>query len=94
MTKRFDQNQYNSLVDLIERKTGKSVSDRERQIIVKGADEIDLVRSGLEETMIGAYHQVREIMVQRPKIQGLRTASFVSAIGKISNDYLTLGIFP
>lgn len=94
MTKRFDQKQYDSLVDLIERNTGKSVSERDRKMIVKGADEIDLVRSGLEETMISAYHEVREIMVQRPKIEDLRTASFVNAIGKISNDYLTLGIFP
>ena len=94
MNKRFDQNQYHSIVDLIENTTGKSIGERERQIIIKGADEIDLVRSGLEETMISAYHQVREIMVQRPKVQDLRTAAFVNAIGKISSDYLTLGIFP
>ncbi len=94
MQKRFDQNQYTALIDLIERHTGRSISQKERSIIAKGADEIDLVRSGLEETMITAYHQIREIMKRKKKVNDLRTASFVSAINKISNDYLSLGIFP
>lgn len=93
LQKRFDENQYQALVGLIENKTGKSIEARERKII-KGADEIDLVRSGLEETMITAYHQIREVMMDKPKIQDLRTAAFVNAIKKISSDYLTLGIFP
>jgi glutamate dehydrogenase (NAD(P)+) len=44
--------------------------------------------------MISAFHQIREIQLQNPKISGLRTAAFVSAINKISSDYMTLGIFP
>jgi len=94
MQKRFDQNQYTALIDMIERHTGRSISQKERSIIAKGADEIDLVRSGLEETMITAYHQIREIMKRKKKVNDLRTASFVNAINKISNDYLSLGIFP
>ncbi|NRB63851.1 MAG: Glu/Leu/Phe/Val dehydrogenase, partial [Saprospiraceae bacterium] len=94
MQKRFDQNQYTALIDMVERHTGRSVSQKERSIIAKGADEIDLVRSGLEETMITAYHQIREIIKRKPQVDDLRTASFVSAISKISNDYLSLGIFP
>lgn len=94
MQKRFDQNQYTALIDLIERHTGRSISQKERTFLAKGADEIDLVRSGLEETMSTAYHQIREIMKRKKKVNDLRTASFVSAINKISNDYLSLGIFP
>lgn len=93
LQKRFDQNQYHSLVGLIESKTGKPIGDREKSII-KGADEIDLVRSGLEETMVGAYREIRGVMEEKPEINDLRTAAFVSAIRKISSDYLTLGIFP
>lgn len=93
LQKRFDQNQYHSLVGLIESKTGKPIGDREKSII-KGADEIDLVRSGLEETMVGAYREIRGVMEEKPEIKDLRTAAFVSAIRKISSDYLTLGIFP
>jgi glutamate dehydrogenase (NAD(P)+) len=94
MEKRFNQNAFDRLVSTVERLTGQTISDRERSMLTKGAEEIDLVRSGLEETMINAYHQIRDIQVQNPKIRDLRTAAFVNAITKISNDYISLGIFP
>ena len=94
MEKRFNQNAFSNLVDLVERQTGKTIGEKERSVLVKGADEIDLVRSGLEETMITAYYQMREIRKRKKKVEDLRTAAFVSAIGKISSDYLSLGIFP
>jgi glutamate dehydrogenase (NAD(P)+) len=94
MDKRFNQNMYDQLVATVERLTGHSLSMQERAMLVKGADEIDLVRSGLEETMIMAYHEIREILKRKKKVQDLRTAAFVNAINKISSDYLSLGIFP
>jgi len=94
MDKRFNQNMYDQLVATVERLTGHSLSAQERAMLVKGADEIDLVRSGLEETMITAYHEIREILKRKKKVNDLRTAAFVSAINKISSDYLSLGIFP
>jgi len=94
LEKRFDQQRLENLVSMVEREVGRSVSDEEKRMIARGADEIDLVRSGLEETMITAYHQIREVMVQKPNVTDLRTAAFVSAINKISSDYLALGIFP
>ncbi len=94
MEKRFNQNIMAEMVNVIEEKTGKKITDIQKQTLVRGADEIDLVRSGLEETMISAYHQIRDIMVRNPSIKDLRTAAFVNAINKISSDYLNLGIFP
>lgn len=94
MQKRFDQRNYTNMINLVERLTGHSVGEKERNIIARGADEIDLVRSGLEETMITAYHQIRDIMKRKRKIEDLRTAAFVNAISKISNDYNSMGIFP
>lgn len=94
MEKRFNQNIMAEMVNVIEEKTGKPVTDVQRQTLVRGADEIDLVRSGLEETMINAYNQIREIMIRKQDIKDLRTAAFVNAINKISSDYLNLGIFP
>ncbi|MEN0003232.1 MAG: Glu/Leu/Phe/Val dehydrogenase [Bacteroidota bacterium] len=94
MEKRFNQRTYERLISLVEETTSKTISARDKAIIAKGADEIDLVRSGLEETMITAYHQIREIMKRKRKIDDLRTAAFVSAIEKIASDYLALGIFP
>lgn len=94
LEKRFDQQRLENLVHMVEREVGRSVSDEEKAMIARGADEIDLVRSGLEETMINAYHQIRKVREDTPKIPDLRTAAFVNAINKISNDYLAMGIFP
>ena len=94
MEKRFDQQNYNNLFNMVEKLTGNSISEKERNIIARGADEVDLVRSGLEETMITAYHEIRDIQKRRRKVDNLRTAAFISAINKISSDYLSLGIFP
>lgn len=94
MEKRFDQNTYLNLVNLIERQSGRSITQREKSIIARGADEIDLVRSGLEETMVTAYHQIREVMMRKPKVTDLRSAAFVNALGKVASDYMNMGIFP
>ena len=94
MDKRYNQNRYQSMIDLLEQNTGRAVSDRDRQMIARGADEIDLVRSGLEETMVSAYQQIRDVYVQHPDIPDMRTAAFVLAINKIGSDYMALGIFP
>jgi glutamate dehydrogenase (NAD(P)+) len=94
MDKRFNQARYTDFVHLVEKMTGRDVTNSELDVITRGADEIDLVRSGLEETMINAYHGIRDIMMENNKVTDLRTAAFVGSIKKISNDYLTLGIWP
>lgn len=92
--KRFDERSYTALVDLIQKTTGKRITNKERSFITKGADEIDLVRSGLEETMINSYHQIREIYKRRKKVEDLRSAAFINAINKVAGDYSSLGVFP
>lgn len=94
MDKRFNQNTYQGLVSLVERETGRRITKKERDMITRGADEIDLVRSGLEETMVTAYQEIREILRRKKNVDDLRTAAFISALSKVSSDYLALGIFP
>jgi glutamate dehydrogenase (NAD(P)+) len=94
MEKRFDQTAYTNLVRTMEKLSGKRVPEEEIAKLARGADEIDLVRSGLEETMVGSYQQIREIWRKNKKVEDLRTAAFVNAINKVANDYLALGIFP
>jgi len=94
MEKRFNSNTYDNIVKLVERLTGKTIGDMERNLLTRGAEEVDLVRSGLEETMVTAYQQIREIKKKRRKIEDLRTAAFVNALQKISSDYENLGVFP
>ena len=93
MDKRFNQNSYLQILETVERLTGKTISDLEKSVLTKGGDEIDLVRSGLEETMINAYHSIMDVYFS-DKVESMRTAAFIVAIRKVANDYLTLGIFP
>lgn len=94
LQKRFDQNVYSSIIDLVEKTTGKSVSARDRSMIARGADEVDLVRSGLEETMINAYEQIRDIKRRKRTAISYREAAFVNALNKVASDYENLGVFP
>ena len=56
--------------------------------------KLTLVRSGLEETMIVAYQQIREILKRKRNVDDLRTAAFINAINKIASDYTAFGIWP
>ncbi|MBA4303935.1 MAG: glutamate dehydrogenase [Sphingobacteriaceae bacterium] len=92
--KRFDENLNNNIIDAVEEMTGRSLSEQRRQLIGRGADEVDFVYSGLEETMIEAYRQIREVKKEIPSIPDYRTAAFVVAIRKIARSYESLGVFP
>jgi glutamate dehydrogenase (NAD(P)+) len=92
--KRFEEAAFDRMLTAIEKATGRLFSDEEHRRIAHGADEIDLVNSGLEETMIGAYHQIRELQKRDRRVSDLRTAAFLSALNKIAASYLELGIFP
>jgi glutamate dehydrogenase (NAD(P)+) len=94
MEKRFSENMNNSILCSIENLTGKKVSSAERSVILHGPDEVDLVHSGLEDTMIGSYHEIRDIWFANKKIADMRTAAFVNSINKVGVSYMELGIFP
>jgi glutamate dehydrogenase (NAD(P)+) len=94
MEKRFNENMNQHILNQIEGLTGKNVTQQERNFIVHGADEVDLVRSGLEETMITATREIMETWKANPEIDNMRTAAFVVAINKIGTSYYELGIFP
>ncbi len=92
--KRFEEAAFDRMLTAIEKASGRMFSPDERRAIAHGADEIDLVNSGLEETMVGAYHQIRELWKRDPRVKDLRTAAFLNAVTKVANSYLELGIFP
>lgn len=94
MEKRFTENQNGYILNQMEGLTGKQVNARERELILHGADEVDLVRSGLEETMIGATREIMDAWKSNPQIPDMRTAAYVVAIDKVGTSYAELGIFP
>jgi len=94
LEKRFTENQNAQMLEQIEELTGKKVLGTQRELMLHGPDEVDLVNSGLEETMINATHEIVECWKANPSIQDMRTASFVVAINKVGTSYSELGIFP
>lgn len=94
LEKRFSENMFAEIIYSLENMTGKRMNEMERQVMLHGPDEIDLVYSGLEDTMIRAFHEVREIHKSTKTIQNMRTAAFICAINKIGIAYEELGIFP
>jgi glutamate dehydrogenase (NAD(P)+) len=94
MEKRFTENLNSHILGQIEELSGKKVSQKEKEFIMHGPDEVDLVHSGLEETMIAATREIMDIWKNNPEIPDMRTAAYVSAINKVAISYSELGIFP
>ena len=94
LEKRFTENANINILHQIEELTGKKVTESEKEIIAHGPDEIDLVHSGLEETMINATREIMDIWKANPSIPDMRTAAYVCAINKVGTSYAELGIFP
>lgn len=94
LEKRFTENMNHHIVTQVETLTGKKINARDREFIMHGPDEVDLVRSGLEETMISATREIVELWDASPAIPDLRTAAYVVAINKVATSYAELGLFP
>ncbi|MBK8444366.1 MAG: Glu/Leu/Phe/Val dehydrogenase [Sphingobacteriales bacterium] len=94
MDKRFQQTAFDKIISEVEKLTGRNIEKEQKMFLTKGADEIDLVNSGLEETMINAYHSIRDVWKNNPQAKDLRTAAFYVAIDKVAQSYMSLGVFP
>jgi glutamate dehydrogenase (NAD(P)+) len=94
LEKRFTENMNKHILGQMEAMTNKSVDPSEKKFIEHGADEIDLVHSGLEETMATATREIMAIWKSNADIPDMRTAAYVCAINKVATSYAELGIFP
>jgi glutamate dehydrogenase (NAD(P)+) len=94
LQKRFEQNAFARLLHAVEGSTGRQFTPEQTERVTRGASEEDLVNSGLEETMTGAYHPVREVWKQQQDQVDMRTAAMIVAIDKVALSYEQLGIFP
>jgi glutamate dehydrogenase (NAD(P)+) len=92
MEKRFQEHTNQQIVEAVEQLTGKKMSGNERRKAIEAAGEEQLVNSGLEETMIAAYAELRQI--QKEHKVDLRTAAFMNSISKVAMAYTQRGIFP
>jgi glutamate dehydrogenase (NAD(P)+) len=94
MEKRLEEIHREKLVSTIETVSKMRFPDPLRHELVQGADEVDLVNSGLEGTMQNAYREIRAALVEDPRLTELRTAAFAVAIRKVARSYAELGVFP
>jgi len=71
-------------------KTGLS-DDFVRQYL-NGAGELELVRSGLDDTMRDAYQAMREVWHGRNDVHDLRVAAYIVSIDRVAKSYRAKGL--
>jgi len=94
LQKRADAFQRTQIVSATEDLMHVKFPESVRRGLLKGLDEEDLVRSGLEETMSTGYQEISTILQKHKKVTDFRTAAFICAIEKVGLAYLELGVFP
>ena len=75
-----------------DRELGWELSPDFKRRYLQGADELALVRSGLDDTMRVAYQSFAEVWRSRKDVQDLRTAAFIVAIEKVAASYRAKGL--
>ena len=94
LEKRYQESAHSRMLTVIERATGTQLSSVERASVIRGADELTVVNSGLEEILAIAYHEIGDTLRRHPEMRTLRIAAFANAIEKVARAYLSLGVFP
>ena len=93
MQRRYEENQNNLFIKAIEQ-SGKKLPEKIVSQIGQGPVEIDLVRSGLDDTMRSAFQEIRERYWREKKLKNYRTSAMSISIKNIYNRYSILGIYP
>jgi len=93
LDRRYEEMRGQQIIEIIEAMVGRKVPDHLRTPLIHGADEFDLVRSGLDDTMRQAYNEIREVFLRGDRVPDLRTAAYVVAIEKIARAYQELGLY-
>lgn len=91
MEKRFHETRGQHIVSAIEMASGTQVPEWIRAEIARGADELDLVRSGLDDTMRLAFREMVERRRSNPRVGDYRMAAYVIALEKILRSYRDIG---
>jgi len=97
MERRQEEARHKLLVDELERLSadkglGWTLSPGFKDKYLRGADELELVRSGLDDTMRIAYQAMREVWHTHPQVTDLRMAAYVVAIDRVAKSYRSKGL--
>lgn len=93
MERRHDEMRGAQMLKVIESMTGEKANDWMQAEIVRGADELDLVRSGLDDTMRNSYQQLKEVLDSHEEVKDFRTAAYVVAVQKLLRSYIDIGVY-
>jgi glutamate dehydrogenase (NAD(P)+) len=80
------------LIEELETLSGRNFPESFKQKYLQGADELTLVRSGLDDTMRHAYQSIREVRRRRDDVPDLRTAAYLVAVKRVAASYAALGL--
>ena len=84
---------YISRKDLeMEKMTGTDFPEGYKEKAIKGSSELDLVRSGLEDTMRNSYQVISDVWNNDENAKDLRTAAMMVAIKRVAQSYTSLGM--
>ena len=97
MQRRAEEARHHLLVEELEKLSedkglGWTLSPGFKDKYLKGAGELELVRSGLDDTMRGAYQAMREIWHGRDDVTDLRVAAYIVSIGRVATTYRSKGL--
>ena len=92
MQRRQEEFKANMLIAELEREIGKPLNEKFKQEFVRGSDELALVRSGLDDTMRGAYDAMRNVIETNSAVKDLRTAAYIASVTTIAESYSSLGL--
>ena len=93
MQRRYEEGQNEALLQAIEG-SGHKVPETLKKKITQGAQKIDLVRSGLDDSMRKAFQDIRERFWSHDKVETYRIAAMAIAIEKIYASYRAMGVYP
>ncbi|QXT40696.1 Glu/Leu/Phe/Val family dehydrogenase [Gymnodinialimonas ceratoperidinii] len=97
MQRRQEEARHQLIVDELERLDKHlggawSMTPDFKQKYLRGAGELELVRSGLDDTMREAYAAMRKVWYERDDVLDLRTAGFLVSINRVAASYQAKGI--
>jgi glutamate dehydrogenase (NAD(P)+) len=92
MDRRLDEMRGERIVRALEAMTGKTVPEEIKTELVAGADELAVVRSGLDDTMRHAYGEIQTALREQKKIKDYRSAADVVAVQKIAHSKMEMGM--
>jgi glutamate dehydrogenase (NAD(P)+) len=90
--RRLDEARGRNVVRALEETSGKEVPQWISDSLAHGANEMDLVRSGLDDSMRQAMQEIIDIRSRKPEIEDYRTAAYVIALQKLARSYLDIGV--